>query len=71
MGVVPMKVFAVPRLGAFVPRPPFRSVIRARLRRAVETFVALNRCIDQARVRRDHANQECGNVDGAFWVFLR
>lgn len=66
-----MKVFAVPRFGAAEPRPPFRTNVRAQLRRVVDHVIALNGRLDAARARRDRANQESGTVDGAFWVFLR
>ena len=66
-----MKVFAVPRFGAVEPRPPFRTNVRAQLRRVVEHLITLNGRIDAARARRDRANQESGSVDSAFWIFLR
>lgn len=66
-----MKVFAVPRLIAVRPPSQFRPSISERLRSVADRLAAVNLRLDEARSRRDRANQQSGSVDDAFWVFLR
>ncbi len=66
-----MKVFAVSRFVAVGPPSQSRTRFSERLRRVVDRLAAVNLRIDEARARRDRANQQNGSVDGAFWIFLR
>jgi hypothetical protein len=66
-----MKVFAGPRFGAFKPSSRFCVRIGEQVRRVAGHLAAMNGRIDEARARRDRANQAGHTVDGAFWVYLR
>ena len=66
-----MKVFALRPFTAVAPPWRVRDRIARKVRRAAERVAALNARIDEARARRDRANEAEGTVDRAYWIYLR